>query len=97
MIMATDFDSHPDHRLCYLGFLHAMKSILHTCHEYRPVVLMGFCYSTGFEGRKDFYGPHLLSSVINTEQLWDKAYETDNPVYEWGNRIRFPVDKACRP
>lgn len=96
MIMATDFDSHPDHRLCYLGFLHAMKSILHTCHEYRPVVLMGFCYSTGFEGRKDFYGPHLLSSVINTDQLWDKAYETDNPVYEWGNRIRFPVDEACR-
>ncbi|SDA55026.1 GlcNAc-PI de-N-acetylase [Dialister histaminiformans] len=96
MILATDFDSHPDHRLCYLGFLHAMNSILHTCHDYRPVVLMGFCYSTGFEGRKDFYGPHLLSSVINTDQLWNKAYETDNPVYEWDQRIRFPVEEACR-
>lgn len=97
MIMATDFDSHPDHRLCYLGFLQAMKSILHNCHDYRPVVLMGFCYSTGFEGRKDFYGPHLLSSVINTDQLWNKAFETDNPVYEWERRIRFPVEEACRP
>lgn len=97
MIMATDFDSHPDHRLCYLGFLHAMKSILHTHHEYRPAVLMGFCYSTGFEGRKDFYGPHLLSSVINMDQIWNKDYETDNPVYEWSKRLRFPVEEACRP
>mgnify|MGYP000005375862 FL=1 len=97
MIMATDFDSHPDHRLCYLGFLHAMKSILHTDHEYRPVVLMGFCYSTGFEGRKDFYGPHLLSSVVNMDQIWNKDYETDNPVYEWSKRLRFSVEAACRP
>lgn len=97
MIMATDFDSHPDHRLCYLGFLHAMKSILHTHHEYRPAVLMGFCYSTGFEGRKDFYGPHLLSSVVNMDQIWNKDYETDNPVYEWSERLRFSVEEACRP
>lgn len=96
LILATDFDSHPDHRLCYFAFLSAMREILGENKSYRPEILMGFCYSTGFEGRKDFYEKHLLSSVINEQQIWDAAYETDNPPYEWKKRIRFPVAENCR-
>jgi LmbE family N-acetylglucosaminyl deacetylase len=96
LILATDFDSHPDHRLCYLAFLSAMAEILSENKSYRPEVLMGFCYSTGFEGTKDFYGKHLLSSVINEQQIWNTAYETDNPPYEWKERVRFPVAEDCR-
>lgn len=96
LILATDFDSHPDHRLCYFAFLSAMREILSENQSYRPEILMGFCYSTGFEGTKDFYDKHLLSSVINEQQIWNTAYETDNPPYEWKKRIRFPVAEDCR-
>lgn len=96
LILATDFDSHPDHRLCYFAFLKAMREILGETKSYWPEILMGFCYSTGFEGEKDFWGKHLLSSVVNKRQIWNTDYETDNPPYEWRNRIRFPVEKSCR-
>lgn len=96
LILATDFDSHPDHRLCYFAFQLAMNEILHETDSYRPKVLMGFCYSTGFEGKSDFYGKHLLSSVINEHQLRNPGYETDNPPYEWNQRIRFPVPEDCQ-
>lgn len=96
LIAATDFDYHPDHRMCYLAFMEAMNRILHENHEYRPKVLMGYCYTTGFDSVNDFYGAHLLSTVVNRQTLRNKKYETENPVYPWNDRIRIPVPAACR-
>ena len=96
MIAATDFDYHPDHRMCYLAFMEVMNRILHEDHEYCPKVLMGYCYTTGFDSVDDFYGPHLLSTVVNRQTLRNKKYETENSVYAWKDRIRLPVPAACR-
>lgn len=96
LIAATDFDYHPDHRMCCLAFMEAMNRILHKDHRYRPKVLMGYCYTTSFDSVDDFYGPHLLSTVVNRQTLRNKKYETENPVYPWKNRLRLPVPAACR-
>lgn len=95
-IAACDFDYHPDHRMCYLAFMEVMNRILHKENRYRPLVLMGYCYTTGFDSVSDFYGRHLLSTIVNKETLRNKHFETENPTYDWGKRIRLPVMKECR-
>lgn len=96
-IIATDLDSHPDHRMCSLAFEKVMGEILNTeGNEYHPVILKAFAYNTGFESTKDFYAENLLSTVFNRTKIQNAAFETDNPIYEWEKRIRFPVPMQCR-
>jgi LmbE family N-acetylglucosaminyl deacetylase len=95
-IAACDFDYHPDHRMCYLAFTEVMNRLLHKETHYRPLILMGYCYTTGFDSVSDFYGRHLLSTVVNKGTLRNKYFETENPTYDWGKRIRLPVMKECR-
>lgn len=96
VIIGTDFDYHPDHRMCYLAFMKVMNRILHTVQNYRPEVLMGYCYTTGFDSVPDFYGRHLLSTVFNKKTQRNIDFETENPSYEWCRRIRMPVPIECR-
>ncbi len=63
-IIATDYDTHVDHRLCALTVESAMEWIIkHT--EFRPQLLKGFAYATGYETIDDYYNNHLLSTLIN--------------------------------
>lgn len=99
MILATDFDRHPDHRMTSIAFDIVMGDILNHYYdnsEYLPIVMKGFCYCTGFESIADFYRRHLLSSVVNKEKLQNSKFDTDNPGYEWNKRVRFPVPDEAR-
>ncbi|MGN0954789.1 PIG-L family deacetylase [Dialister sp.] len=99
IILATDFDRHPDHRMASIAFDTVMGNILNDYYangKYLPVVLKGFCYCTGFESVADFYGRHLLSSVVNKEKIQSSKFDTDNPVYEWDKRVRIPVPIETR-
>lgn len=96
-LVVTDFDWHPDHRMCSLAFETVMGHILaRKGNTYHPLVLKGFAYATAYESEKDLFGKHLLSSKINTEALCYSGVETDNPTYEWEKRLRIPVPEACR-
>lgn len=96
-LIVTDFDSHPDHRMCSLAFEMVMGHILNMCDNiYHPLVLKGFAYADGFESIKDFPGKHVISTRINKKRLSYPEYDTDNPVYEWAQRVRFPVSKECK-
>ena len=96
-LIVTDFDSHPDHRMCSLAFETVMGRILNTCgNTYHPLVLKGFAYADGFESIKDFPGKHVISTRINKKKLSYPEYDTDNPVYEWTQRVRFPVSSECK-
>lgn len=96
VIVGTDFDYHPDHRMCYLALMEAMNRILHRVQDYYPDVLMGYCYTTGFDSVPDFYGKHLLSTVVNKNTQRNTDFETENPTYEWDKRIRLPIPAECR-
>lgn len=96
-IVAVDFDSHPDHRMCSIAVETALGEILNTKgNTWRPVVLKAFAYNTGFESVKDFYGDNLLSTVFNRERIMDETLDTDNPVLEWARRLRLSVPDDCR-
>lgn len=97
VILATDFDRHPDHRMTSLAFDTVMGEILNQYgNNYLPVVMKGFCYCTGFESIPDYFNRHFLSSVINRAKFQQNGFETENPVYEWRKRIRLPVPEEAR-
>lgn len=95
-IITNDFDFHPDHRVTSLAFDDSMKDILTEIPEYTPLVLKGFCYSTAIFAPDDFYAPHLLSTMIDRNGLWNSLLDTDNPAFSWEHRVRLPVWPECR-
>lgn len=97
MIIGTDFDNHPDHRMCSIALDTVMGEILNCKgNDYFPMYLKGFAYSMAFEGVDDFFSSsHLLSSKPNPRALTYPEFGTDNPAFEWDKRIRFPVHEDC--
>lgn len=96
-VVAVDFDSHPDHRMCSIALETALGEILNTKgNTWHPVVLKTFAYNTGFRSAIDFYAENLLSTVFSRKLIMDPALETDNPVLEWDRRLRLPVPADCR-
>ena len=96
-IIATDWDHHPDHKMCSLVFDTAMGRILRERdNTYHPVVLKGFAYNTTYNGVDDFSSPNLLSAKMNRDNLWNQDIETDDPCYRWEGRIRVPLRASCR-
>lgn len=96
LIAATDFDFHPDHRMCSIAFEQVMGHILHREKDYHPLVFKGFCYSTGFESVPDFYGRHFYSSIPADRDGKVETSLLDNPTYRWEERVRLPVCPECR-
>lgn len=98
MIIGTDFDNHPDHRMCSIALDTAMGHILNKKgNNYFPIYLKGFAYSTAFEGKDDFFtSVNIQSTKINEEALTYPEFGIDNPAFEWDKRVRFPVPEACR-
>lgn len=94
-IIATDYDTHVDHRLCTFTVASAIEWIIkHT--YFRPQLLKGFAYATGYETIDDYYSNHLLSTVINKKAVPSNEFSTGNPTLSWTHRLRLPVPKLCR-
>lgn len=94
-IIATDYDTHVDHRLCALTVVTAMEWIIKNT-EFRPRFFNGFAYATGYETIDDYYDNHLLSTVINKKALPSNEFNTGNPTLSWEYRLRIPVPKVYR-
>lgn len=96
-IIGTDFDNHADHRMSSIALDKAMGEILNQKrNDYFPIYLKGFAYSVAFQGEDDLFDKHFRSSKINRKALRYPEFGTDNPAFEWKNRIRFPVEEDCR-
>ena len=94
-IIATDYDTHVDHRLCTFTVACAIEWIIKYT-EFRPQFLNGFAYSTGYETVDDYYENNLLSTVINKRALPSNEFSTGNPTLSWVHRLRIPVPYDCR-
>ena len=94
-IIATDYDTHVDHRLCAFTVESAMEWIIKYT-QFRPQLLKGFAYATGYETIDDYYSNHLLSTVINKKALPSNDFSTGNPTLSWTHRLRIPVPYDCR-
>lgn len=94
-IIATDYDTHVDHRLCTLTVVSAIEWIIKYT-DFRPQFLNGFAYATGYETVDDYYDNNLLSTVINKRALPSNEFSTGNPTLSWTQRLRIPVPCDCR-
>lgn len=94
-IIATDYDTHVDHRLCTFTVASAIEWIIKYT-EFRPQLLSGFAYATGYETVDDYYDNNLLSTVINKQALPSNDFSTGNPTLSWTHRLRIPVPYDCR-
>lgn len=94
-IIATDYDTHVDHRLCTFTVAGAIEWIIKYT-EFRPQLLSAFAYATGYETVDDYYGNNLLSTVINKRALPSNKFSTGNPTLSWVHRLRIPVPYDCR-
>ena len=94
-IIATDYDTHVDHRLCTFTVACAIEWIIKYT-DFRPQFLNGFAYATGYETVDDYYNNNLLSTVINKRALPSNEFSTGNPTLSWVHRLRIPVPYDCR-
>lgn len=95
-VIATDCDTHPDHKICSEAFDQAIQN-LSSRGALLPTmrVFKGFAYATGYETVDDFNALNLKSTKIN-RQLLSEGCTTENPDLEWVDRIRIPVPEDCR-
>lgn len=94
-IIATDYDTHVDHRLCTFTVACAIEWIIKYT-DFGPQFLNGFAYATGYETVDDYYDNNLLSTVINKRALPSNEFSTGNPTLSWVYRLRIPVPYDCR-
>ena len=98
LIICTDFDEHPDHRMLSIFFDKAIGIIKKEEPEYRPEIWKSFAYALAYTAVSDY-------SVVNNPETkrpcvgitdkyqWDII---DKFIYRWNNRIRIPVPPEAR-
>lgn len=101
IIFAIDYDTHPDHRMLSLGLDMALRHVQAYNSIYKPIVYKGFAYVTAFHSYPDFYDSINLASIKEPREPHTYHYFGDRDVYgssiyEWKNRVRFPVTELNR-
>lgn len=88
-IVCVDYDSHVDHRAVSLLFEECIGDIMKNRQGYRPVVWKKFGYLGAWDGPKDYYQHAVTQNSYDCE-------DTDNPIFQWSDRIRLQVDDSCK-
>ncbi|MFR1902718.1 MAG: PIG-L deacetylase family protein [Veillonella sp.] len=101
IIFGIDYDTHPDHRMLSLGLDTALRNMRAKDSSFKPVVYKGFAYVTAFHSYPDFYDSINLESIKEPREPHTYHYFGDRDVYgssiyEWKNRVRFPVNEGNR-
>ena len=98
LIVCTDFDNHPDHRMLSLYLDKAVGIVKKREPSYSPEILKRFAYTLAYTADDDF-------SAINNSETKEPPRES-NENYKWGtvnssfciweNRIRIPFPQNGR-
>ena len=95
LIICTDFDEHPDHRMLSLYFDRAMGIIRKTDNEYKPTVWKRFAYSVSYTSIGDyssFNNPETQYPIVGKTLKYEKDI-VNTSIYDWESRIRIPIAK----
>ena len=89
LIICSDYDEHPDHRMLTLCFDQAMEKMLKQASDYHPVVLKAFAYCTAYCAVKDFNEDSLAETQRPAPGITEKyVYDIiDRSIYQWDERI----------
>ena len=98
VIICTDFDEHPDHKMLSLYFDKAVGKIIKKHKTYHPLVLKRFAYALAYTAVADFTAinnPETQRPCLDkTEKYpWDFI---DKFYYNWAHRVRIPLPVLLR-
>lgn len=96
LIVCTDFDEHPDHRMLSLYFDRAMGLVRKAEPEYRPEVWKRFAYSLGYTAVADYSlinNPETKRPIVGITGKYEREI-IGTSVYDWEERIRIPTPYA---
>ena len=98
LIICSDLDEHPDHKMLSITFDKAIGIIKKKNPDYNPEVWKTFAYSLSYFACPDFSSinnPETKRPILGVTNKY--SYEIiDNYYYSWVNRIRIPVPAAQR-
>ena len=98
LIIATDFDEHPDHRMLALYVDRAVGLLRREDPSFRPTLWKRFAYCLAYTAEADYSAVNnpetRLPRVGVTEKYgWDLV---GSSIYDWDRRIRIPLHAGAR-
>lgn len=95
LIIAPEFDSHPDHRATSLLFDEILGELLKENTEYRPIVLKKYIHEGVWNGPKDYY--YMLPTMTDGPREYGGCiHDLDSPCFNWSDRLSFEVDDSTK-
>ena len=93
LIICTDFDEHPDHRILSLLFDEAIGVVCKLNPDYRPEIWKRFAYSLAYTAVPDYCAINNAETKRPEQSATDKySFDIiDKSFYLWEDRIRIPV------
>ena len=86
-IFSMALEPHGDHRATNLLVQEALSELLAKGDGYAPMLFESVSYYTSYNGTADFYNENSLA-IPNP---FDTEYNQEANIYNWSERIRFPV------
>lgn len=86
LLLAVDFDKHPDHRAASLLVEECLGELLRKYPAYRPLVLKRFAYDGVWKGRPDFFDIPRKGTVLA---------ELSKSPYTETEMLRFAMPEDC--
>lgn len=86
ILLAVDFDKHPDHRATSLLVEECLGELLREDPSYRPLVLKRFAYDGVWKGRADFFDIPRNGTVL---------MELQQSPYTEADMVRFAMPEDC--
>lgn len=91
MILCTDFDIHPDHRMTSLLFDDIIIEVV--CEtDYRPIILKKFLYAGVWYGPDDYYNDPMSPTVISERDYY--PYSENAAIRAAVSKKNYPVIKS---
>lgn len=97
LLIAPEFDSHPDHRAASLIFDEIMGEVLKDNDDYRPLVLKKYIHEGVWNGPKDYYkNPMIPTQTAGRREYSGGEHDLDTPNFRWTDRLAFETEESTR-
>lgn len=97
LLIAPEFDSHPDHRAASLFFDEVMGELLKKDKNYRPIIFKKYIHEGVWYGPKDYYCEPMVPTLTEGPRKYSGGiHDLDSPSFRWDDRLSFDVDDITK-
>lgn len=97
IIVAVDYDAHPDHRAASLTFDRVIGELLSVQSDYRPLVLKKYAYNGVWWGNKDYYSSPMKPTKCKFGFPYGgMEHQLESPNFLWADRVVVKTPQETR-